>query len=97
MKQLINKTKKLEMEIFLQAQIFCGVYLLFHSWWSELFIFAESVLLIPKAKRAKSSSAKLKSMSLFYNKVCELVSLLGDLVDIQTLTDTDILQVGFYF
>ena len=38
-----------------------------------------------------------KSMSLFYNKVCELVSLLGDLVDIQTLTDTDILQVGFYF
>ena len=31
MKELINKTKKLEMENFLQAQIFCGVYLLFHS------------------------------------------------------------------
>ena len=36
-------------------------------------------------------------MSLFYNKVCELVSLLGDLVDIQSLTDTDILQVHTIF
>ncbi|XP_078354070.1 nipped-B-like protein isoform X1 [Oculina patagonica] len=54
----------------------------------------ESALMMPKAKRAKSSNAKLKSMSLFYNKVCELVSLLGDLVDIQALTDTDILQVS---
>ncbi|KAJ7372540.1 hypothetical protein OS493_019049 [Desmophyllum pertusum] len=54
----------------------------------------ESVLMMPKAKRSKSSHAKLKSISLFYNKVCELVSLLGDLVDIQALTDTDILQVS---
>lgn len=54
----------------------------------------ESILMMPKAKRAKSSLPKLKSMSLFYNKVCELVSLLGDLVDIQALTDTDILQVS---
>ena len=55
--------------------------------------------MMPKAKRAKSSLPKLKSMSLFYNKVCELVSLLGDLVDIQALTDTDILQVkdNFYY
>ena len=53
--------------------------------------------MMPKAKRAKSSNAKLKSMSLFYNKVCELVSLLGDLVDIQALTDTDILQVPVLF
>lgn len=49
--------------------------------------------MMPKAKRAKSAHIKLKSMSLFYNKVCELVSLLGDLVDIQALTDTDVLQV----
>lgn len=49
--------------------------------------------MMPKAKRAKSVHVKLKSMSLFYNKVCELVSLLGDLVDIQALTDTDVLQV----
>ena len=49
--------------------------------------------MMSKAKRAKSAQPKLKSMSLFYNKVCELVSLLGDLVDIQSLTDTDILQV----
>lgn len=49
--------------------------------------------MMPKAKRAKSSHVKLKSMLLFYNKVCELVSLLGDLVDIQALTDTDVLQV----
>ena len=49
--------------------------------------------MIPKAKRAKSVHVKLKSLSLFYNKVCELVSLLGDLVDIQALTDTDVLQV----
>lgn len=50
--------------------------------------------MMPKAKRAKSSQPKLKSISLFYNKVCEMVSLLGDLVDIQALTDTDILQVN---
>ena len=49
--------------------------------------------MMPKAKRAKSAHVKLKSLSLFYNKVCELVSLLGDLVDIQALTDTDVLQV----
>ena len=49
--------------------------------------------MMPKAKRAKSYHVKLKSMLLFYNKVCELVSLLGDLVDIQALTDTDVLQV----
>ena len=49
--------------------------------------------MMPKAKRAKSVHVKLKSLSLFYNKVCELVSLLGDLVDIQALTDTDVLQV----
>ena len=36
--------------------------------------------MMPKAKRAKSAHVKLKSVSLFYNKVCELVSLLGDLV-----------------
>ncbi|KAK2556654.1 Nipped-B-like protein B [Acropora cervicornis] len=54
----------------------------------------ESVLMMPKVKRAKSSQPKLKSMVLFYNKVCELVSLLGDLVDIQALTDTDVLQVS---
>ena len=56
--------------------------------------FIESVLMMPKVKRAKSSQPKLKSMVLFYNKVCELVSLLGDLVDIQALTDTDVLQVS---
>ena len=50
--------------------------------------------MMPKVKRAKSSQPKLKSMVLFYNKVCELVSLLGDLVDIQALTDTDVLQVS---
>lgn len=54
----------------------------------------ESILMMPKSKRSKSSQPKLKLMSLFYNKVCELVSLLGDLVDIQSLTDTDILQVS---
>ena len=57
------------------------------------FCFVESVVIMPKAKRSKSLQPKLKSLSLFYNKVCELVSLLGDLVDIQSLTDTDILQV----
>ena len=62
----------------------------------DVFCLVESILVMSKAKRAKSSQLKLKSMSLFYNKVCELVSLLGDLVDIQSLTDTEILQVLIY-
>ena len=68
-------------------------YIVLHMNEFLLFCVLESVLMMPKAKRAKASQPKLKSMSLFYNKVCELVSLLGDLVDVQALTDTDILQV----
>ena len=63
------------------------------AYWIFSSCVVESVVIMPKAKRSKSLQPKLKSLSLFYNKVCELVSLLGDLVDIQSLTDTDILQV----
>ena len=37
----------------------------------------------------------MKPLVVFYNKVCALVAALGDLVDIQTLTDTAVLQVMF--
>ncbi|BFZ16564.1 hypothetical protein BsWGS_19603 [Bradybaena similaris] len=47
-----------------------------------------------KAKRARAGSVKHKSTITFYNKMCELVSALASLLDIQELTDTIILQVS---
>lgn len=46
-----------------------------------------------KVKRVKFVYVKFKFMLLFYNKVCELVLLLGDFVDIQVFIDIDVLQV----
>jgi len=48
-----------------------------------------------KMKRARSSGAKDKMTLMLYNKLSELTSLLAELIDIQELTDTIILQVGF--
>ena len=46
-----------------------------------------------KTKRARASSAKHRDALNLYNKLTELVSALSELVDIQELTDTIILQV----
>lgn len=46
-----------------------------------------------KAKRARAGSVKHKSTITLYNKMCELVSALASLLEIQQLTDTVILQV----
>ena len=45
-----------------------------------------------KAKRARSAN-KGKIFVELYNKICTAVSLLGDLMDIEKLTDTIVLQV----
>ena len=45
-----------------------------------------------KTKRIRSLS-KGKIFVELYNKICEAVSLLGDLMDIERLTDTIVLQV----
>lgn len=45
-----------------------------------------------KAKRARSAN-KGKIFVELYNKICTAVSLLGDLMDIERLTDTIVLQV----
>ncbi|XP_059166950.1 nipped-B-like protein [Physella acuta] len=47
-----------------------------------------------KAKRARAGSVKHKSTITLYNKMCELVSALASLLEIQQLTDTVILQVS---
>ncbi|XP_025080871.1 nipped-B-like protein B isoform X1 [Pomacea canaliculata] len=47
-----------------------------------------------KAKRARASSVKHKSTITLYNKMCELVSGLAELLVIQEMTDTIILQVS---
>ena len=48
-----------------------------------------------KAKRARSAN-KGKIFVELYNKICTAVSLLGDLMDIERLTDTIVLQVTVY-
>lgn len=50
-------------------------------------------LLSSKAKRAKCSTHKQRVIIMLYNKVCDIVSNISELLEIQLLTDTTILQV----
>ncbi|XP_024859838.1 nipped-B-like protein B isoform X2 [Kryptolebias marmoratus] len=47
-----------------------------------------------KSKRAKSSGHKQKVVVVLYNKVCDIISNISELLEIQLLTDTTILQVS---
>lgn len=49
-----------------------------------------------KSKRAKSSTHKQKVVVMLYNKVCDIVSNISELLEIQLLTDTTILQVRLF-
>ncbi|PKU40590.1 nipped-b-like protein [Limosa lapponica baueri] len=51
-------------------------------------------VLSSKAKRAKCSTHKQRVIVMLYNKVCDVVSSLSELLEIQLLTDTTILQVS---
>uniref|UniRef100_A0A8D0GLK0 Nipped-B protein n=1 Tax=Sphenodon punctatus TaxID=8508 RepID=A0A8D0GLK0_SPHPU len=51
-------------------------------------------VLSSKAKRAKCSTHKQRFIVMLYNKVCDIVSSLAELLEIQLLTDTTILQVS---
>lgn len=46
-----------------------------------------------KSKRAKNSPHKQKAVVVLYDKLCEIVSSISELLEIQLLTDTTILQV----
>uniref|UniRef100_A0A8C7X5C1 Nipped-B protein n=1 Tax=Oryzias sinensis TaxID=183150 RepID=A0A8C7X5C1_9TELE len=47
-----------------------------------------------KSKKAKFSSHKQKVVVVLYNKVCDIISSISELLEIQLLTDTTILQVS---
>ncbi|XP_064901030.1 nipped-B-like protein isoform X4 [Columba livia] len=51
-------------------------------------------VLSSKARRAKCSTHKQRVIVMLYNKVCDIVSSLSELLEIQLLTDTTILQVS---
>ncbi|XP_014897723.1 nipped-B-like protein A isoform X6 [Poecilia latipinna] len=51
-------------------------------------------MLSSKAKRAKCSTHKQRVIVMLYNKVCDIVSNISELLEIQLLTDTTILQVS---
>ncbi|XP_071369345.1 nipped-B-like protein A isoform X2 [Centroberyx affinis] len=51
-------------------------------------------LLSSKAKRAKCATHKQRVIVMLYNKVCDIVSNISELLEIQLLTDTTILQVS---
>ncbi|CAB4014647.1 nipped-B B isoform X1, partial [Paramuricea clavata] len=53
----------------------------------------DSAMISTKAKRARSAN-KGKIFVELYNKICTAVSLLGDLMDIERLTDTIVLQIS---
>ncbi|NXE42983.1 NIPLB protein, partial [Ptilorrhoa leucosticta] len=46
------------------------------------------------SKRAKCSTHKQRVIVMLYNKVCDIVSSLSELLEIQLLTDTTILQIS---
>lgn len=46
-----------------------------------------------KAKRARAGQVKHKSSITLYNKMAEMISNLSEILEIQELTDTTILQV----
>ena len=46
-----------------------------------------------KAKRARATQVKHKSTINMFNKISDMIEKLSELVDIQELTDTTILQV----
>ena len=46
-----------------------------------------------KSKRAKFSTHKQKVAVMLYDKVCDIISNISELLEIQLLTDTTILQV----
>lgn len=46
-----------------------------------------------KSKRAKNSTHKQKVVVVLYEKVCDVVGSISELLEIQLLTDTTILQV----
>lgn len=54
-------------------------------------------MLSSKAKRAKCSTHKQRVIVMLYNKVCDIVSNISELLEIQLLTDTTILQVSQCF
>uniref|UniRef100_A0A3Q1BMG9 Nipped-B protein n=1 Tax=Amphiprion ocellaris TaxID=80972 RepID=A0A3Q1BMG9_AMPOC len=47
-----------------------------------------------KSKRAKCSTHKQKVVVMLYNKICDIISNISELLEIQLLTDTTILQVS---
>ncbi|KAG8456703.1 hypothetical protein GDO86_002475 [Hymenochirus boettgeri] len=51
-------------------------------------------LMSSKAKRAKCSTHKQRVIVMLYNKICDIVASLAELLEIQLLTDTTILQVS---
>ncbi|XP_049326310.1 nipped-B-like protein A isoform X2 [Astyanax mexicanus] len=51
-------------------------------------------MLSSRAKRAKCSSTKQRVIIMLYNKVCDVVSNISELLEIQLMTDTTILQVS---
>lgn len=61
--------------------------------WFEPCVVSGSML-SSKAKRAKCSTAKQRVIVMLYNKVCDVVSNISELLEIQLMTDTTILQVG---
>lgn len=52
-------------------------------------------MLSSKAKRAKCSTHKQRVTVMLYNKVCDVISNVSELLEIQLMTDTTILQVRY--
>ncbi|XP_065070069.1 nipped-B-like protein A isoform X2 [Rhopilema esculentum] len=55
----------------------------------------DSSIMLPKSRRARGvNSTKLKPILQLYNKLCELVSLIADLVALESLNDIIILKIS---
>lgn len=73
-----------------------GCCYLWFSWFIylwELTLLTQGGAHTSKSKKAKSSTQKQKVVVGLYDKVCDIVGCLSELLEIQLLTDTTILQV----
>ncbi len=78
---------------YIKCHLFVNELLPNFLMWYESCVVSGSML-SSKAKRAKCSTAKQRVIIMLYNKVCDVISNISELLEIQLLTDTTILQVG---
>lgn len=90
--KLIPKQRVSEVKLDLRVFNVHDNFLVLHMFF--ILYFADGFHGSLKAKRARAAQVKHKSTINLFNKISDMIEKLAELVDIQELTDTTILQVN---